>query len=92
VTAGSDCSLLEDCPAWDWLVETVVPGGRLEDPGADIVGVPCNGSVGVPHRFISPIIVAASSDFLFLFCCNEQEILWGIKMETLQWINTIATR
>jgi hypothetical protein len=54
--------LLEDCPAWDWLVETVVPGGRLEDPGADVIGVPCDGGVDVLQRFISSIIVTASSD------------------------------
>jgi hypothetical protein len=62
MTVGSGCSLLEDCPAWDWLVETAVLGGRLEDPGADVAGVPCDGGVGVPHSFISPIIIAASSD------------------------------
>jgi hypothetical protein len=62
VIVGSGCSLLEDCLAWDWLVETVVLGGQLEDLGADIVDVPCDGGVGLPHRFISPIIVAASLD------------------------------
>jgi hypothetical protein len=62
MTAGSGYSLLEDCSAWDWLVETAVLGGPLEDPRADVIGVPCDGGVGVPHRFISPIIVAASSD------------------------------
>jgi hypothetical protein len=60
VTVGFGCSLLEDCPAWDWLVETAVPGGRLEDLGADVVGVPCDSGIGVSHRFISPIIVAAA--------------------------------
>jgi hypothetical protein len=64
MTTGFDYSLLEDCPGWDWLVETAVPGGRLEDPGADVIGVPCNGGVGVSHRFISPIIIVASSDNL----------------------------
>jgi hypothetical protein len=61
MTAGSDCSLLVDCPTWDWLVETAVLGGRLEDPRADFVGVLCDGGVAIPHRFISPIIVVASS-------------------------------
>jgi hypothetical protein len=36
MTAGSGCSLFEDCLAWDWLVETAVPSGQLEDPGADV--------------------------------------------------------
>jgi hypothetical protein len=62
MTTGSGCSLLEDCLTWDWLVEIVVLGGRLEDPRADIVGIPCDGGIGVPHRFISPIIVTASLD------------------------------
>jgi hypothetical protein len=62
MTVGSGCSLLEDCLAWDWLVETAVLGGRLEDPGADIAGVPCDGGVGVLHSFISLIIATASSD------------------------------
>jgi hypothetical protein len=62
MNAGSGYSLLEDCPAWDWLVETAFLGGRLEDPGADVIGVPCDGDVGVLHRFMSPIIVAASLD------------------------------
>jgi hypothetical protein len=62
MTVGSGCSLLEDCLAYDWPFETAVLGGRLEDPRADVVGVPCNGGIGVPHKFISPIIVAANSD------------------------------
>jgi hypothetical protein len=62
MTAGFGCSLLEDCPAWDWLVETAVLGGWLEDPAIDVIGVPCDSGVGVPHRFMSPIIVVASSD------------------------------
>jgi hypothetical protein len=59
---GFDCSLLEDCLPWDWLVETIVLGGRLEDLGADVISVPCDGGIGVLHRFMLPIIVIASSN------------------------------
>jgi hypothetical protein len=48
MTTGFGCSLLEDFPAWDLLVETAVPGGRLKDPGEDVVGIPCDGGVDVP--------------------------------------------
>jgi hypothetical protein len=61
VTIGFGCSLLEYCSSWDWLVETAVLGDRLEDPRADIIGVPCDGDVGVLHRFMLPMIVIASS-------------------------------
>jgi hypothetical protein len=57
MTAGSGCSLLDDGPLWVWLVETAVLGGRLEDPRADFVGAPCDGGVGVLHKFISPFII-----------------------------------
>jgi hypothetical protein len=62
MSTGSDCSLLDDCPPWDWLVETIVLGGWLEGPRVDVVGAPYDGGVGVLHQFISPIIVADSSD------------------------------
>jgi hypothetical protein len=61
MTVGSGCSLLEDCLAWDWLVKTTVLGGRLKDLGEDVVGIPCDDGVDVLERFISPMIIAASS-------------------------------
>jgi hypothetical protein len=61
MTAGSGCSLLEDYLPWDSLVKTAVSGGRLEDPREDVVAVPYDRGVGILHRFMSPMIVVASS-------------------------------